>query len=199
MQKMPPEPFQCQSTFHCSIILFGSVSLISESQAFSTLQGTKYKSVFPLSIVALDASTLDKSSSEAFFVSKQSMKKKSGLSAGKWDCISYSFSKNFVPAFYLRHERNYLFLWKQLLGLEAFYLSEEDTYLLNQIFAAELLKERLGSDSFQICLVKITQIHLLCALLEGDLILFKGSGSLSPDTLTLIRLFLSQLPTTINY
>ena len=104
------------------------------------------------------------------------------------------FPKNFVPAFYLRHERNYLFLWKQLLGLEAFYLSEEDTYLLNQIFAAELLKERLGSDSFQICLVKITQIHLLCALLEGNLILFKGSGSLSPDTLTLIRLFLSQLP-----
>ncbi|MCU7700918.1 hypothetical protein ODV97_14155 [Enterococcus gallinarum] len=71
--------------------------------------------------------------------------------------------------------------------------------MLNQIFAAELLKERLGSDSFQICLVKITQIHLLCALLEGNLILFKGSGSLSPDTLTLIRLFLSQLPTTINY
>ena len=40
-------PFQCQSTFHCSIILFGSVSLISESQVFFHFyKGTKYKSVF---------------------------------------------------------------------------------------------------------------------------------------------------------
>ena len=59
MQKMPPEPFQCQSTFHCSIILFGSVSLISESQAFSTFtreRNTIRFFFFPLSIVALDAS-----------------------------------------------------------------------------------------------------------------------------------------------
>ena len=200
MQKMPPEPFQCQSTFHCSIILFGSVSLISESQAFSTFTRERNTNpFFHYQLLRWMRPHLIKVPVRPSFVSKQSMKKKSGLSAGKWDRISYSFSKNFVPAFYLRHERNYLFLWKQLLGLEAFYLSEEDTYLLNQIFAAELLKERLGSDSFQICLVKITQIHLLCALLEGNLILFKGSGSLSPDTLTLIRLFLSQLPTTINY
>ena len=201
MQKMPPEPFQCQSTFHCSIILFGSVSLISESQAFSTFTRERNTNpFFPLSIVALDASTLDKSSSEAFFCIKTiHEKRKAVYPLENGIALATVFPKNFVPAFYLRHERNYLFLWKQLLGLEAFYLSEEDTYLLNQIFAAELLKERLGSDSFQICLVKITQIHLLCALLEGNLILFKGSGSLSPDTLTLIRLFLSQLPTTINY
>lgn len=138
---------------------------------------------------------LIKSSSEAFFCIKTiHEKRKAVYPLENGIALATVFPKNFVPAFYLRHERNYLFLWKQLLGLEAFYLSEENTYLLNQIFAAELLKERLGSDSFQICLVKITQIHLLCALLEGNLILFKGSGSLSPDTLTLIRLFLSQLP-----
>lgn len=108
---------------------------------------------------------LIKSSSEAFFCIKTiHEKRKAVYPLENGIALATVFPKNFVPAFYLRHERNYLFLWKQLLGLEAFYLSEEDTYLLNQIFAAELLKERLGS------------------------------GSLSPDTLTLIRLFLSQLP-----
>jgi hypothetical protein len=103
------------------------------------------------------------------------------------------FPKHFVPAYYLVHERNYLFLWKQLLGLERFYLSAEDTHLLNQIFPTTLRNEELGSVSFQTYLVKVTQIHLLCALLEGNLLL-QPTIALSPDTLTLIRVFLNQLP-----
>ena len=96
---MPPEPFQCQSTFHCSIILFGSVSLISESQAFSTFTRERNTNpFFPLSIVALDASTLDKKFQWGLLLYQNNpWIKKSGLSAGKWDRISYSFSKKLCP------------------------------------------------------------------------------------------------------
>lgn len=136
-----------------------------------------------------------KSPSDAFFCLKTiHEKRKASYPLENGIEMATVFPKHFVPAYYLRHEHNYLFLWKQLFGLEAFYLPDEDTYLLNQLFAAELFKERLGSVSFQTCLVKITQIHLLCALLEGNLILFTPNRSLSHNTLTLVRLFLSQLP-----
>ena len=94
MQKMPPEPFQCQSTFHCSIILFGSVSLISESQAFSTFTRERNTNpFFHYQLLRWMRPHLIKVPVRPSFVSKQSMKKKSGLSAGKWDRISYSFPK----------------------------------------------------------------------------------------------------------
>ncbi len=146
MQKMPPEPFQCQSTFHCSIILFGSVSLISESQAFSTFTRERNTNpFFHYQLLRWMRPHLIKSSSEAFFCIKTiHEKRKAVYPLENGIALATVFPKNFVPAFYLRHERNYLFLWKQLLGLEAFYLSEEDTYLLNQIFAAELLKRTSG-------------------------------------------------------
>jgi hypothetical protein len=104
------------------------------------------------------------------------------------------FPKHFIPSFYLCHERSYLFLWKQLLGLEKFELSTEDSYLMQQIFSTRLQKVRLGSVSFQTLVAKFTQIHLLCALLDGNLLLHKSHWVISSDTLRLIRLFLNQIP-----
>ncbi|WP_429967417.1 helix-turn-helix domain-containing protein [Enterococcus sp. AZ173] len=104
------------------------------------------------------------------------------------------FPKHFVPSFYLVGERSYLFLWKQLLTLEPFYVPAEESGLLCQIITP-VLRQYPIEQPLEVLLPKIFQAHLLGALLEGNLFVYPPlNPRLSERSQRLVRAFLTQLP-----
>lgn len=99
----------------------------------------------------------------------------------------------FVPDYYLVNESAYLFLWKQLLAQETFFVPKKEAILLTRIIHP-LFTER-EDHSLADRLSQIYQVHLLCALLEGNIFVFQPAVfSFSKTTIKLIRSFLLQLP-----
>lgn len=100
----------------------------------------------------------------------------------------------FVPRFYLVDERSYLFLWKQLLTLEPFYVPTEEAFLLRRIITPILLEHPL-QQPLEVLLPKFFQAHLLGALLEGNLFVYPPLNTrLSERSRRLVQALLTQLP-----
>ncbi len=99
----------------------------------------------------------------------------------------------FVPDYYLTTDAAYLFLWKQLLAQEPFFVPTPDATLIRRIVDS-VLQDHVDSPLAD-SLSQIYQIHLVCALLEGNIFVFQPALlSLSETTVQLIQSFLLQLP-----
>ncbi|WP_086275681.1 helix-turn-helix domain-containing protein [Candidatus Enterococcus testudinis] len=99
----------------------------------------------------------------------------------------------YVPDYYLTNEAAYLFLWKQLLAQETFFVPAHEAILITKI-AASFIQDS-DAQLWANNLSQIYQIHLVCALLEGNIFVFQPVVlTFSDTTVQLIRSFLLQLP-----